>query len=298
VTETDLVRKMLSDYDTVVRRPGGQSNAIYEVHARGEALIVKVYDERWRWKQAKEVHVYQMLAEHGVGPVPAIFEVLPAAATVMTLLPGQPLSEVTLSPDETRAVYRQMGSILAKIHGIRQRSYGYLTTRILDPVHNNTAYMTRQFAKKLREFNECGGDPALHEAIQAYVGERTGVFAQCESPVLCHNDFHEGNVLVAAGDAGWRVTGFIDVENAIAADPLMDLAKTDYYGIKDRPAKLSGLLDGYGPLPAGWADRLAIYRLYHALELWDWFASIGNSGPLPGIAADIKELVDGKREWA
>ena len=26
-----------------------------------------------------------------------------------------------------------------------------------------------------------------------------------------------------------------------------------------------------------WAARLAIYRLYHALELWDWFASIGRT---------------------
>lgn len=81
---------------------------------------------------------------------------------------------------------------------------------------------------------------------------------------------------------GWQVTGFIDVENAIAADPLIDLAKTDCYSIRGHRAKLDGLLDGYGP-PRGrdWAARLAIYRLYHALELWGWFASVGQTRPFP-----------------
>jgi hypothetical protein len=35
---------------------------------------------------------------------------------------------------------------------------------------------------------------------------------------------------------------------------------------------------------------LALYRLYHALELWLWFASIGNTRPLPAIAHDIRAL--------
>lgn len=39
--------------------------------------------------------------------------------------------------------------------------------------------------------------------------------------------------------------------------------------------------------------RIGLYRLYHALELWDWFASIGDTAPLPGIAADIHALATG-----
>ncbi|HEX3731772.1 MAG TPA: phosphotransferase [Mycobacteriales bacterium] len=66
-----------------------------------DALIVKVYANKWRWKQAKEVHVYRLLAQHNVGPAPAILRVesagglLEHAFTVMTLLPGQPLSEIS-----------------------------------------------------------------------------------------------------------------------------------------------------------------------------------------------------------
>ena len=39
--------------------------------------------------------------------------------------------------------------------------------------------------------------------------------------------------------------GVIDVENAVAADPLHDLAKTNCYSIRGDPATLAGLLEGY-----------------------------------------------------
>lgn len=109
--------------------------------------------------------------------------------------------------------------------------------------------------------------------------------------MLCHNDFHEGNVLVTEGSDGWTVTGFIDVENAIATDPLLDLAKTDYYSVHGNKAKLSGLIQGYDLLPGDWPDRLSLYQLYHALELWDWFAAIGDTAPLPSIMQDIRRLL-------
>ncbi len=282
----------------VVARAGGQLSTVHEVRCAepDETLIVKVYADKWRWKLAKEVHVYRLLARYDAGPCPKVQFAESTgehAFAVMTLLPGEPLSAIGTQLDdaEIHGIYRQLGTILSAVHGISQDSYGYLTTRILDPQPTNTAYMTRQFAKKLGEFIEHSGDLALHCAIQAHITERAALFAHCQAPVLCHNDFHEGNVLVAEGPAGWTVTGFIDVENAIAADPLLDLAKTDYYAIQGNKAKLSGLIQGYGSLPSDWPDRLSLYQLYHALELWDWFAALGRTGPLPGIAEDIRGLL-------
>lgn len=303
VQAEEILRPVLSSVAVteVVTRADGHLSSVYEVRRDGaETVVVKVYREQWRWKQAKEVHVYRLLAEHGVGPVPDVLRAeadggptAGSAFNVLSMLPGRPLSEVVAQLDVVALarVYRQMGEMLAAMHRIGQGAYGYLITKIHEPEPDNTAYMTRQFARKLGEFRDLGGDSALHEAARIYVDRHVGLFASCKAPVLCHNDFHEGNVLVGQGAGGWSITGLIDVENAIAADPLLDLAKTDCYSIRGDATKFAALIDDYGPLADDALDRLALYRLYHALELWDWFASIGHTAPLADIADDIRAIV-------
>ncbi|MFE9580605.1 phosphotransferase family protein [Nocardia sp. NPDC006044] len=300
---TEILRRLWPDVVVLGVRPrtGGQLSSVYEVCCAepAQSVIVKVYAEQWRWKQAKEVFVYRRLRADEAGPVPAILlvepdvSVLGHAFTVMTMLPGRPLSQISAELDHAQVarIYRQLGATLAMIHRIRQDAYGYLTTRVLDPEPDNTAYMTRQFTKKLAEFDQLGGDPALHAGVGAYVAKRIELLGRCEYPVLCHNDFHEGNVLVERVAGNWRMTGFIDVENALAGDPLLDLAKTDYYSARRDPVQRTALAEGYGCLPADWPARSTLYRLYHALELWDWFASIGAEAPLPGIADDIRDMI-------
>jgi hygromycin-B 7''-O-kinase len=271
----------------VVPRTGGQLSPVFELRAADRVVIVKVYDEKWRWKQSKEAHVYRLLASHGVAPVPTVLRVEPdpsvigRAFTVMTHLPGTPLSETPV--DDPADVYRQLGRLLAAIHTIPQPAFGYVTTHVLDPVSDNTTYMGRQFARKLREFLELEGDPRLHDLVQSYVAAHSDLFSRCVAPVLCHNDIHEGNLLVEDG----KITGLVDVENTLAGDPWLDVAKADYYS---RRAQLPALLDGYGALPDG---RLRLYTVYHALELWDWFASTGQPQYLDSIAADMSTLVSG-----
>jgi hygromycin-B 7''-O-kinase len=84
------------------------------------------------------------------------------------------------------------------------------------------------------------------------------------------------------------VKGIVDVENAVAADPLLDLAKTDCYSIRGDLAKRRGLTDGYGELGPSSDVRLDLYRLYHALDLYTWFASQGEQGPLASIRDDLR----------
>jgi hygromycin-B 7''-O-kinase len=279
-----------------VPRAGGQLSMVYEARfADGtDPVIIKVYAPEWEWKQAKEAHVYGLLRSHGFGPVARILGTGSApdgrAYTVMTCLPGEPLSEsaARMTADEIGAVYRQMGSALADLHRIDQEAFGYLVTGIVDAMPTNSLYMTRQFAKKLGEFASLGGDAVLRAEIERHVAERSHLFGLCQHAVLCHNDFHEGNVLVARDDAGdWRVSGVVDVENMIAADPLVDLAKTDCYSIRGDQIKRAALLAGYGPAGEESAERLAVYGLYHNLELWDWFASIGRTDPLDDLAHEI-----------
>jgi hygromycin-B 7''-O-kinase len=271
----------------VVQRTGGSLHSVYEVRLAGaDPLIVKQYSDERRSKQPKEVHVYGLLA--GVGAVPRVVSVDYArATTVLTMLPGKPMWEYGSEPGVVLAAYRRMGEFQAALHRIRLPAYGDLTTEILDPVADNTTYMRQRFDRQLGEFRAAGGPADVHDAVARRVAAGERCFAACSGAVLCHNDLHEGNVLV--DDAG-TVTGFIDVENAVAADPMTDLAKTIQFDRSESAAKRAALLDGYGPLPPYGAERIELYRLYHALELWTWFSSIGNTEPLPAILDSLRSL--------
>lgn len=306
VLETSWAEKLLREVfrDAVVtrlvRRTGGELSSVLEVRCADPAhsVIFKVYANEWTGSQAKEVHVYELLASHTSLPIPSVLyhgvNAAPGgrAVTILSLLEGRPLSEASteLEAAEIPEMYRRMGAALSIIHKIGQEAYGYLTTKILDPLPDNGTYMRRQFARKIKEFDDFGGDKLLRDAVARRFEQDGRLFDNCKAAVLCHNDLHEGNVLVTRRPHGWDVTGLIDVENAVAADPLLDLAKSDYYAFNRGAPERAALLEGYGPLPDDTPERLNLYRLYHALELWDYFRSIGNAGPLATIAEDIARL--------
>lgn len=296
-----VVAPVAPDYPVadVVRRTGGEVGTVYEIRgANGVApLIVKVYAPPWRSKLVKEVYVYRLLARHGIRHIPKVLHAspfgtpaLPWAHSVLTVLPGRPLAEVRddLTGPVAAGVYRRMGELLAAVHRITQPCWGYVTTRVVDARPTNTAYMTDQFARRLRGFGDLGGDPAMAHAIARQVSRQAHHFAACATPVLCHYDFHQGNVLVSQG----RVTGYLDVEGAIAADPLLDLARTDYYALREDAAARAAFLDGYGPLPADWVQRVGIYRLFHALELWEWATRTGKRADRARATTDIQAQLD------
>jgi hygromycin-B 7''-O-kinase len=273
----------------VQARTGGQNSAVYEVHTAEPArrLIIKSYPPELTWKLHKEIHVYGLLA--GV-PVPQVVH-SGEDFLVLTLLDGVPLSTVSgeLEPAQLHRIYHRLGRLLRRIHGVTPEGFGYIGTGVIDPLPTNAEYMAGRFAHKLAEFTRLGGDPGLRDRVESWVAERADLLALCPAPVLCHNDYYEGNILVARGE----VTGVVDMENALAGDPVLDIAKTEYYSIHGDENKLDALLAGYGDPPAGWPETLPLYRVYHVLELWDWFALIGEVEHLPGLTEDLRRYTSG-----
>jgi len=281
-------------------RRGGNISTVYALRCAepDQPVILKIYPDAFHWKMEKELYVYGLLDRVEGVPTPSILgsdnskELLPLNYVLMTALEGRPLSHVatSLSALNLRDIYFQMGTLLAKVHGLPFDAFGYITTGVMAPHPTNEAYMRFQFQKKLAEFEARGGDAAIRRAAAEYVETHRDLLPQAGTARLCHNDYHEGNILVAEEEGTWRVTGIIDVENALAADPLLDIAKTDYYAIRTSQAKREGFLAGYGRLPPNWHERARLYTLYHVLELWDWFAAVGNTAPLAHLTDDIRRF--------
>ncbi|GAA4184492.1 hypothetical protein GCM10022252_13500 [Streptosporangium oxazolinicum] len=285
----------------VVLRTGGEISAVYEVRCADRELIVKIYPDVLAARLHKEARVYELLRGSGAScPELVHWDVsrrdLPHAYAVMTKVPGRPLSEVSggLAAGEVSGLYREMGRTLRAVHGVRVERFGPIDGPLEG---SNEAYVGGQLDLRLAQFTEFGGDPGLHAEISAYVGRNRHLLARCDSPVLCHNDFHERNVMVAEGDgpgSPLRMTGVIDMENALGGDPLMDLARTDYFAVRGDAERRRYLLEGYGDLPDDWAERLAFYRLCHALEQWHWLATLGETAALPVIAEQLRECLKEK----
>lgn len=282
----------------VVLRTGGEISAVYEVRCADRELIVKIYPDVLAARLHKEAHVYELLRGSGAScPEMVHWDVsrrdLPHAYAVMTKVPGRPLSEVSggLAAGEVAGLYREMGRTLRAVHGVRVERFGPIDGPLES---SNEAYVGGQLDLRLAQFTEFGGDPGLHAELSAYVGRNRHLLARCDSPVLCHNDFHERNVMVAGEDgpgSPLRMTGVIDMENALGGDPLMDLARTDYFAVRGDAERQRYLLEGYGDLPDDWAERLAFYRLCHALEQWHWLATLGETAALPVIAEQLRECL-------
>ncbi|WP_157251387.1 non-ribosomal peptide synthetase [Nonomuraea typhae] len=278
--------------EQVLLRTGGEISAVYEVATASRTVIFKLYPGMFTDRMRKEERVYSLLGRTGaVAPRVVLADdskrALPQAYLVMTKIPGRPLSQVSasLDPAAIERIYRDMGRLLRAIHGVELTTFGPLDGL---PELSNSRYLGGEFALKVTRFAEFGGDPDLHAALAARVEAGRHLLARCTTPVLLHHDFHERNVMVEERAGRWELTGVIDVENALAGDPLMDLARTDYFAVRDDPVRRRALLEGYGTLPADSAERLAFYRLYHALDQWHWLATIGEVSALEPITREIR----------
>ena len=277
----------------------GEISAVFEIELVDgpPAFVLKVYPEALHWKMQKEVSIARLLEEKPI-PVPRILladesrSLLDLNFVVMNRLDGRNVSqwEPSLDHGETHEIYRQIGEALRVIHGVTMESFGYLAADgVVQPFASNRAYMLSQFERKLGGFAKLGGRPALAEQLNAYLKRSADLLDGCQQPVLCHYDYHSGNLLAARRDGTLQLTGIIDLENAIAGDPLMDLAKTIAYSVRDDATKRAGLLAGYGPIDRpDWQETLRLYQFYGAIELWAWWTQIGDGPRAEGIVAELE----------
>jgi aminoglycoside phosphotransferase (APT) family kinase protein len=283
----------------------GEISAVYEIALSDgpPAFVLKVYPESMHWKMQKEVTVARLMEGKLGVPIPRIVLVddtrslLDLSFLVMTRLEGSNLleQEQALEPSEVSAVYAQMGRALREIHDIAMESFGYIGSHgVVTPFASNRAYMGSQFDRKLGGLAEYGAPDALTAALHGFVERHAPLLDQCAHSSLCHYDFHTGNLLVERRNGAVALSGILDLENAIAGDPLMDVAKTLSYSVRGDRAKKAGLLAGYGAIERrDWQETLALYELYGLLELWCWWQLIGDKQRAASIVPDLERFAVG-----
>lgn len=175
-------------------------------------------------------------------------------------------------------------------------AFGYIAdARLTLRAEDNGDYMGRLWRAKLTQFRELGDPAPLAAAMEAKWAERHELLERCAASKLCHYDIHPGNLMAMRDGDAWRLAGILDFEDCFAGDSLLDLAKCAHFSRVGSGTRWRGLLEGYGVIDrAAWEETIELYRLYQAVEYWDWIAFLGRpASECEAVLAGMREIVDG-----
>lgn len=172
----------------------------------------------------------------------------------MEAMPGKSLNSCKeqLSADTLADIHREIGKLQRRMADIRGKKFGLLADENqFDTLYELVAYLFRHV---LEDADRRGVDlGASAEKILSMLEKERQVFDQVRVSSFVHWDMWEGNILVEDG----RVTGIIDWERAMWADPLMD----DRFR---RHTRTGAFLEGYGrtDFTSGEQRRILWYDLF------------------------------------
>lgn len=270
----------------VIIRHFGSSSLIYDFHELTDGFYNSAYfieledGKRWVLKVAPnpsiktmqyekeilrtEVDVLRLVKSKTDLPVPIVaahdytHDQLDNDYFIMEFIEGLPLNKLrdSLAESETQAIDERTGYYLKQMNGIEGKRFGYYTQSEM-PSNN----WREAFSLMLRSVLEDGQSegvilPVDYNSIQSQIFEHLSCLEEVQTPRLVHWDLWDGNIFV--DPVTKQITGLIDFERALWADPLME-ANFGAFGIN--PA----FLNGYGVemlTSPKQKERRSLYNIY------------------------------------
>lgn len=186
--------------------------------------------------------------------------------------------------------FYQLGSCLAKIHGVELGSFGLIRSTFISgneflkersTKNWQNFLITMLISRKSQLYSLEEGKtfgsvsvPHLKEIYQKtllFFNENIDLVKDVSVPLLTHNDMHFRNIMVNEIDAQPNLAAIIDTEWALAGDPEIDLVQIEswlnFVSYKNLVVNLiPSLIDGYEQhrkISENFSDKR---RLYHAIR--------------------------------
>lgn len=253
---------------------------------RGRVVVrINVRDPKEeKWEHEEEIYALIRRVAPDIA-VPRVLltdstrEIVPWPVQVTRCIEGLPGDSAQV--DASKLPHAALGRLIARLHAIAVPYFGWPHEETANSAHW-PAYMASIARKAASSAADSGLLTAAQQAgLEALLRREHSLLArqQPRTPVLVHGDLHWGNVLLAAVPDGYAITGLIDFEWALGADPLYEWA------LATRPIRHSqGVLSAYREETGRHLDtRLqAYYRVVASLHMLGALAQQGTRGAVEG----------------
>ena len=201
-----------------------------------------------------EVEVMQRVRQQTEMPVPRILAydrsctILPSQYYLMDFVPGESLHKLRkgMSDEQQRRIDSEAGRLLRQMNAIQGEFFGYYAQEDARSASWKESF-DRLLVNVLQDGQEMNVQlPMPYEALHDLLKAHYASLDEVASPHLVHWDLWDGNIFL--DPYTYALTGLIDFERAIWADPLMEVnflfmvhndAFMQGYGVEmmDTPAK-------------------------------------------------------------
>jgi aminoglycoside phosphotransferase (APT) family kinase protein len=280
--DTAQLQRALGEFGGSLSKLNGGSWPVYRIDLDdGTPLILKTYDPAYTGGPTREAYATKLL--EGLDfPVTRYLVIdesrtrLPCSYVIATYLPGVSAASLAAHP-QISEIYREMGSLLRRLHAVRLPSYGKFSGNgFVDPLVSNVENVRRMVTLAFAHFREAGADEGVASRLEELVEMRMDIALHGSGAVFAHNDLHLHNVLVTGGtEADLRLSGLIDFGNACSSDAVSDLARSLVTSDYQVPGSSAFIRAGYGQLHHPEPEAaLEFYGVLHRLSLWWWLRQI------------------------
>ncbi|MDQ3709164.1 MAG: aminoglycoside phosphotransferase family protein [Actinomycetota bacterium] len=257
----------------------------------GSSYVLKAYGPHGSRRAATEVLALHLLGAVAEIPVPrvllqgALAGGEPLSYVLMTRLGGVRWADrrAGMNAQQSLALHRGVGQLLRQMHVLSRDQFGNVLS---DGPQWPSAWarVDARCDQLVGQHLRAGGPVELGHRVRRLVNDHRGALGSCVRPVLCHNDFIDGNLLVATTGEP-RLCGVVDLERASWDDPLADLARTKLHARYHDTAAAEVLVKAYGVHSDDEHRRVAVHEVLHAMDERTWIKSDRPSGWKQSIAA-------------
>jgi Ser/Thr protein kinase RdoA (MazF antagonist) len=161
-----------------------------------------------------------------------------------------------LDEHQQRPVHRQIADAVLALQTIRLPAFGDL-----DPAGNATGDLTTALHRRADHLiTDAARRAGFHEVL-----DREADLLRDGTPTLCHDDLHQGNVVLELSPSGWRLAALLDWDKAWAGPAESDVARMAFWDGMTGP----GFWEVYRaavPEADGWRRRALVHQLLWCLE--------------------------------